>query len=98
MSPNFAWYFLVLVPFIVLGAGASAWALTFGAFLLYRPVFLPYNELIWKTLATAPLLLTAFARRFPRTVAVAIPPGTSDSLDPLSLASTSVVIPCLNEE
>ena len=39
MSPNYAWYFLALVPFIPLGAGAPAWALTLGAFLLYRPIF-----------------------------------------------------------
>ena len=58
MSPNYAWYFLVLVPFIPLGAGAPAWALTLGAFLLYRPIFLPYNDLVWKTLATVPFLLT----------------------------------------
>ena len=45
MSPNYAWYFLALVPLIPLGAGAPAWALTLGAFLLYRPVFLPHNEL-----------------------------------------------------
>lgn len=56
MSPNYAWYFLVLVPFIPLGAGAPAWALTLGAFALYRPLFLPYNELLWKTLATLPFL------------------------------------------
>ena len=57
MSPNYAWYFLVLVPFIPLGAGAAAWALTLGAFLLYRPIFLPHNELVWKTLATLPFLI-----------------------------------------
>jgi hypothetical protein len=58
MSPNYAWYFLALVPFIPLGAGAPAWALTLGAFLLYRPIFFPnHNELIWKSLATIPFLL-----------------------------------------
>ena len=58
MSPNYAWYFLALVPFIPLGAGAPAWALTLGAFLLYRPVFLAsHNELIWKSLATIPFVL-----------------------------------------
>ena len=58
MSPNYAWYFLALVPFIPLGAGAPAWALTLGAFLLYRPIFLAsHNELIWKSLATLPFLL-----------------------------------------
>ncbi len=57
MSPNYAWYFLALVPFIPLGAGAMAWALTLGAFFLYRPVFLPHNELVWKTLATLPFVV-----------------------------------------
>ena len=57
ISPNYAWYFLALVPFIPLGAGASAWALTLGAFLLYRPIFLPHNDLIWKTFATLPFLI-----------------------------------------
>jgi alpha-1,6-mannosyltransferase len=57
MSPNYAWYFLALVPFIPLGAGAPAWALTLGAFLLYRPIFLPHNELVWKTLATLPFVV-----------------------------------------
>ena len=59
MSPNYAWYFLALVPFIPLGAGPPIWALTLGAFLLYRPLYLPHNELIWKTLATLPFLLAA---------------------------------------
>jgi hypothetical protein len=68
MSPNYPWYFLALVPFIPLGAGASTravlWALTLGAFLLYRPIFLPHNDLVWKTLATIPFLLAiAFAWR-----------------------------------
>jgi alpha-1,6-mannosyltransferase len=67
MSPNYAWYFLALVPLIPLGAGAPAWALTLGAFLLYRPIFLPHNELFWKTLATLPFLVAlAFAWRHRR--------------------------------
>jgi alpha-1,6-mannosyltransferase len=57
MSPNYPWYFLALVPLIPLGAGAPAWALTLGAFLLYRPAFLPHNDLLWKTLATLPFLV-----------------------------------------
>ncbi len=62
MSPNYAWYFLALVPFIPLVAApvqAPIWALTLGAFLLYRPLYLPYNDLTWKTLATLPFLLAA---------------------------------------
>src|SRR5207248_4043334 len=57
LSPNYGWYFLALVPFIPLGAGATAWALTLGAFLLYRPIFIPHNDLVWKTLATLPFLI-----------------------------------------
>jgi hypothetical protein len=38
--------------------GAPAWALTLGAFLLYRPIFFAsHNELIWKSLATLPFVL-----------------------------------------
>jgi type IV secretory pathway VirB2 component (pilin) len=63
LSPNYAWYFLALVPFIPLGAGAIGWALTLGAFLLYRPIYLgPDNDLIWKSLATAPFLLLLAGR------------------------------------
>jgi alpha-1,6-mannosyltransferase len=56
-SPNYAWYFLALVPFLAFGAGAPVWALTLGAVLLYRPVLLPYNDLVWKTAATLPFLI-----------------------------------------
>jgi hypothetical protein len=62
-SPNYAWYFLALVPFLAFGAGAPIWraapmwALTLGAFLLYRPVLLPANDLAWKTAATLPFLI-----------------------------------------
>src|SRR5262249_46074775 len=34
LSPNYPWYFLVVVPFISLGGGAPAWTLSVGAFLL----------------------------------------------------------------
>jgi hypothetical protein len=57
LSPNYAWYWLALVPFLALGAGAPAWALTLAAFFLYRPLFLPENDLIWKSLATLPFLV-----------------------------------------
>lgn len=56
-SPNYAWYVLALVPFLALGAGAPIWALTLAAFFLYRPAFLPHNELVWKTIATLPFLI-----------------------------------------
>lgn len=58
MSPNYAWYFLALVPFLALGAGAPIWALTLGALLHYRPVYFgETNDLIWKSFATLPFLL-----------------------------------------
>jgi hypothetical protein len=57
LAPNYAWYFLALVPFLALGAGAPAWALTLGAFFLYRPAILPHNEFAWKTIATLPFLI-----------------------------------------
>lgn len=58
LSPNYAWYFLALVPFIPLGGGAIAWALTLGAFMLYRPVLLgSSHDLIWKSLSMLPFLL-----------------------------------------
>jgi hypothetical protein len=57
LSPNYAWYWLALVPFLALGAGAPVWALTLAAFFLYRPLFLPENDLIWKSLAMLPFLV-----------------------------------------
>src|SRR5205807_730284 len=97
MSPNYAWYFLVLVPFIPLGAGAPAWALTLGAFLLYRPIFIPQNDLIWKTLATLPFLIALVVVRHTRATTSVQP--TPTPVHPLGgKAIVSVVIPCLNEE
>jgi hypothetical protein len=65
LSPNYAWYFLAVVPFLVLcGPGpfaVPAWAMTLGAFLLYRPVFLPDNDLVWKTLASLPFVIAVLA-------------------------------------
>ena len=66
MSPNYPWYFLALVPFIPLGAGAPAWALTIGASLLYRPLVLPHNDLVWKSLATLPFLIVLAAMAWQR--------------------------------
>jgi len=47
------------VPFVALGGGAPAWALTLAAPLLYRPLILPDNELAWKTLAMLPFAIAA---------------------------------------
>jgi hypothetical protein len=57
LSPNYPWYFLIIVPFTVLGGGPPAWAMTLAAPLLYRPIFLPDNDLAWKTLATLPFVI-----------------------------------------
>jgi alpha-1,6-mannosyltransferase len=59
LSPNYAWYVLAVVPFIALGGGAPAWAMTLGAILLYRPWLLPDNDLAWKTLAILPFIVAA---------------------------------------
>jgi hypothetical protein len=94
MSPNYAWYFLALVAFLPLGAGTPAWALTLGAFLLYRPIVLPHNELVWKTLATVPFLLAlalTWRRRVPHMRSAATSPLGAKPI-------VSVVIPCLDEE
>lgn len=65
LSPNYPWYFLAVVPFIVLGGGAPAWAMTLGAILLYKPAMLPDNDLAWKTIATLPFVIAVAARLFP---------------------------------
>jgi hypothetical protein len=61
LSPNYAWYVLAVVPFTVLGGGAPAWAMTLAAILLYRPLWLPENDLAWKTLATLPFVVALAA-------------------------------------
>jgi hypothetical protein len=38
ISPNYPWYFLVLVPTLALGPSAAAWALTLGGALFYNVV------------------------------------------------------------
>lgn len=100
MSPNYAWYFLALVPCIPLGAGGPAWALTLGAFLLYKPIYLPHNELIWKTLATVPFLLALMFVLYRRSGALPLvdPISRAEASAAAAVARTSVVIPCLNEE
>jgi alpha-1,6-mannosyltransferase len=68
MSPNYPWYFLALVPLLPMlsprEGSAPVWALTLFAFLLYRPLVLPANELTWKTLATTPFLIAVAATRW----------------------------------
>ena len=96
ISPNYAWYFLALVPFIPLGAGATAWALTLGALLHYRPVYFgETNDLIWKSLATLPFVLTlGVVLLHIRIVRTQGSRRAAWGASPI----VSVVIPCLNEE
>lgn len=106
LSPNYPWYVLAVVPFIVLGGGAPAWAMTLGAILLYRPAMLPANDLAWKTLATLPLVAAVAVRllagRFDR--GVQSRPGSGSAVEPRAMrpnpgaAVVSVVIPCLDEQ
>ena len=57
ISPNYAWYVLALVPFLAFGRGAAIWALTLATFALYRPITLPDNDLVWKTIAILPFII-----------------------------------------
>lgn len=62
LTPNYPWYYLVIVPFIPLGGGAPAWAMTIGAMLLY--LLLPDYEarfLIWKGVIEVAFLIALFA-------------------------------------
>jgi alpha-1,6-mannosyltransferase len=49
LTPNYPWYFLVVVPFIPIGGGAPAWALSLGAILL-NLLYPDYEArfLVWK--------------------------------------------------
>jgi alpha-1,6-mannosyltransferase len=62
LSPNYAWYFLVVVPFIPIGGGAPAWALSIGALLLYL-LYPDYTArfLIWKGVISIAFLLAVLA-------------------------------------
>ncbi len=65
LSPNYPWYVLAVVPFVALGSGAPAWAMTLAAILLYKPAMLPDHELAWKTIATLPFVVTVAASQLP---------------------------------
>jgi alpha-1,6-mannosyltransferase len=65
LSPNYPWYFLVVVPFISIGGGAPAWTLSLGAFLLY----LTYPDyasrfLIWKGVISGTFLVAVLVTFF----------------------------------
>jgi alpha-1,6-mannosyltransferase len=75
LSPNYPWYYLVLVPLIPLGAGAPAWVLTISGMTLH--LFWPENYdvriNIWKSIISVGFLValfvdyTAIGRRLVRT-------------------------------
>jgi len=67
LSPNYPWYVLAVVPFVALGSGAPAWAMTLAAILLYKPAMLPGHELAWKTIATVPFVVAVAAHLLPGT-------------------------------
>lgn len=106
LSPSYPWYVLAVVPFIALGGGAPAWAMTLGAILLYKPAMLPANDLAWKTIATLPFVVAVavrlFAGRFERGARSEDEPGPAPEGLAMRLgprdAVVSVVIPCLDEE
>jgi hypothetical protein len=62
LTPNFPWYYLVIVPFIPLGGGAPAWAMTISATLLYL-LYPDYDArfLIWKGVIAGAFLLALAA-------------------------------------
>jgi len=62
LSPNYPWYFLVVVPFIPIGGGAPAWALSIGALLLN--LLYPDSDarfLLWKGVISISFLLAVLA-------------------------------------
>jgi alpha-1,6-mannosyltransferase len=62
LSPNYPWYYLILVPLIPLGAGAPAWVLTLGGITLH--LFWPENyDLrinIWKSMISIGFLIALY--------------------------------------
>lgn len=62
LSPNYPWYFLAVIPFIPIGGGAPAWALSIGAILL-NLLYPDYEArfLLWKGVISAAFLITVFA-------------------------------------
>jgi len=62
LSPNYPWYFLVVVPFIPLGGGVPAWTVSLGGFLLY----LTYPDyaarfLLWKGVISGAFIIAVLA-------------------------------------
>jgi hypothetical protein len=62
LSPNYPWYFLVVIPFIPIGGGAPAWALSLGAILL-NLLYPDYDArfLLWKGVISGAFLIAVLA-------------------------------------
>jgi hypothetical protein len=62
LSPNYPWYYLVVIPFIPIGGGAPAWVLSIGALLL-NVVYPDYAArfLIWKGVISVAFLIAVAA-------------------------------------
>ena len=62
LTPNYPWYYLAVVPLIVVGGGAPAWALSIGAFLLYL-LYPDYEArfLLWKGVISLSFLIAVVA-------------------------------------
>ncbi len=62
LSPNYPWYYLPLVPFVVLGGGDVIWATTILAMGLHAwwptPDDQPFRFLFWKTVLNGGWMLT----------------------------------------
>jgi len=71
LSPNYPWYYLPLVPFVVIGGGDVIWVTTLGAILLHTwwptPDDQPTRFLIWKSVLNGGWMLalawTVYRRR-----------------------------------
>jgi hypothetical protein len=77
MSPNYPWYYIVLIPLIPLGGGAPAWVLTLGGFILYF-LYPEYEAhfLLWKGALGVAFLIAALTTRIERVpAALRIPRG-----------------------
>jgi hypothetical protein len=66
LTPNYPWYFLVVVPFIPIGGGAPAWALSLGAILL-NLLYPDYEArfLLWKGVIVVGFLVAVIATMQP---------------------------------